>query len=180
MKKQARRFLKFGTMAAVLMIWIVLLRPQSLGGPALYIVVRGTSMLPTYQNGDLVVMQSAPVYVVGDAVAYRVPSGEFGEGHVIVHRITGGNGTDGFVVQGDNNNAIDPWMPHITDIAGKSWVVVPGLGRLIAIIHQPVVAGALAAGVMVSLILAGPSRPRLIRRSPAQATDDPGAPAGTI
>jgi signal peptidase I len=180
MKKHARRFLKFGTMAAVLAIWIVLLRPQSLGGPALYIVVRGSSMLPTYQNGDLVVMQSAPVYGVGDAVAYRVPSGEFGEGHVIVHRITGGNGADGFVVQGDNNNAIDPWMPRATDIAGKSWAVVPGLGRLIAIIHQPVVAGALAAGVMVSLILARPSRPRPTRRSPAQATDDPGVPAGTI
>ena len=128
MKQRARRLLKFATMAAVLAIWVVILRPQSLGGPALYIVVRGTSMLPTYQNGDLVVMQSAPVYAVGDAIAYRVPSGEIGEGHVIVHRITGGDGTDGFVVQGDNNNAVDPWMPRATDVAGKTWVVVPGAG----------------------------------------------------
>jgi signal peptidase len=172
-KQRARRLFKFGSMVAVLAIWIVILRPQSLGGPASYIVVRGTSMLPTYQNGDLVIMQSAAVYAVGDAVAYRVPSGEIGEGHVIVHRITGGNGTDGFVVQGDNNNAIDPWMPRGTDIAGKSWAVVPGAGRLIAIIHQPVIAGGLAAGVMVSLILAGQSRPKSTRRSPAQAAGAP-------
>jgi signal peptidase I len=160
MKTGSRRILKFATMAAVLAIWVVLLRPQSLGGPALYIVIRGTSMLPTYQNGDLVVMQSAPSYAAGDAVAYRVPSGEIGEGHVIVHRITGGDGTDGFTVQGDNNNAVDPWMPRAIDIAGKSWAVVPGVGRLVTIVHQPVIAGGLAAGVMVSLILAGQSRPK--------------------
>jgi signal peptidase len=139
---------------------MLILRPQSLGGPAMYIVLRGTSMLPTYQNGDLVIMRAAPVYAIGDSIAYRVPSGEIGEGHVIVHRITGGNGTDGFVVQGDNNNAIDPWMPRAGDIAGTSWLVVPGAGRVVAFIHQPVIAGALAAGVMVTLILAGQSRPR--------------------
>ena len=179
MKRGSRRILKLTTMAAVLAIWVVILRPQSLGGPALYIVVRGTSMLPAYQNGDLVIVQSAPVYVVGDAIGYRVPSGEIGEGHVIVHRITGGDGTAGFVVQGDNNNAVDPWMPRATDIAGKSWAVVPGVGHLIAIIHQPVIAGGLAAGVMVSLILAGQSRPKPTRRSRGPATDDPGVPAGS-
>jgi hypothetical protein len=60
---------------------------------------------------------------------------------------------------------VDPWMPRATDVAGKSWVVVPGVGRLIAIVHQPVIAGGLAAGVMVSLILAGQSRPK--RAKPA-------------
>ena len=166
-------------MAGVLAIWVFLLRPQSLGGPALYIVIRGTSMLPTYQNGDLVVMQPAPAYVVGDPVAYRVLSGEIGEGHVIVHRITGGDGTAGFVVQGDNNNAVDPWMPRATDVAGKAWVVVPGVGRVIAIIHQPVIAGGLAAGVMVSLILAGQSRSKPKRRPPPAAGSAGGVPAGS-
>ena len=179
MKTNSRRILKFATTAAVLAIWVVILRPQSLGGSALYVVIRGTSMLPTYENGDLVVMQSAPLYVVGDAIAYRVPSGEIGEGHVIVHRITGGDGTDGFTVQGDNNNAVDPWMPRATDIAGKRWVVIPGVGRLVTMIHQPVIAGGLAAGVMVSLILVGRSRPKPTGRSRDSATDDPGVPAGS-
>ncbi len=157
MKRNARRLVRFGALAVVLLIWIVALRPQAVGGPTLYIVVRGSSMLPTYQNGDLVVMQAAPVYSVGDVVAYRVPSGDIGEGHMIVHRITGGDRMAGFVVQGDNNNAPDPWSPRPGDIAGKAWLDVPGLGRLIAFIHQPVIAGGLAAAIMISLILARPS-----------------------
>jgi signal peptidase len=160
MRTRWRRWLKFATTAAVLAIWMVVLRPQSLGGPALYIVIRGTSMLPTYENGDLVVMQAASTYGVGDAIAYRVPSGEIGEGHVIVHRITGGDGAAGFLVQGDNNDAVDPWLPRASDVAGKAWLVVPGVGRAIAIIHQPVTAGGFAAGVIVFLILAGQSRPK--------------------
>jgi signal peptidase len=160
MRKRIRRWLTVGAMLPILAIWVVLLRPQALGGPASYIVIRGSSMLPTYQNGDLVIMQAAPAYAIGDAIAYRVPSGEIGEGHVIVHRITGGDGTAGFFVQGDNNDAIDPWMPRTSDIAGTSWLVLPGVGRVIAFVHQPVVAGGLAAGIMVTLILAGQSRPR--------------------
>ena len=178
MRRNARRLVRFGTMAAVLAVWAVALRPQALGGPALYIVVRGSSMVPTYQNGDLVVAVSAPTYAVGDIVAYRVPSGDIGEGHTIVHRITGGDGIDGFVVQGDNNNAPDPWSPRPADMAGKAWLVVPGLGRLIAIIHQPVVAGGLAAGIMVSLTLG--RRPRPTRRSRELALEGPGVrPVGS-
>jgi signal peptidase I len=158
MTPQVRRLLKFGAAAAVLAIWAVTLRPQALGGGAMYIVVRGSSMQPTYQTGDLVIVESASAYVAGDIVAYRVPSGEIGEGHVIVHRIVSGDPAAGFVVRGDNNNAPDPWSPRISDIAGRAWLVLPGLGSLIAFVHQPVVAGGLAAGVMVSLILARPVR----------------------
>ena len=178
MTRRLGRLLGFGTLAVVLALWIAFLRPQSLGGSALYIVVRGSSMVPTYQNGDLVIMQSAHAYAAGDAIAYRVPAGEIGEGHVVVHRITGGNGTDGFVVQGDNNDAVDPWMPRAADVAGKTWIVVPGVGRIVAYIHQPVIAGGLAAAIMVTLILAVQSRPILGRRSPAPATEG-GALAGT-
>jgi len=165
-KRNARRLFRLGAVAAVLAIWALALRPQALGGPALYIVIRGSSMLPTYQTGDLVIIESAPAYAVGDVVAYRVPSGDIGEGHLVVHRITGADGTDGFVVKGDNNEAPDPWSPRPGDIAGKAWLVVPGLGRLIAFIHQPVMAGGLAAGIMVALILARPARRPLTTAGP--------------
>ena len=169
--RRARHLLKFGAAAAVLGIWIVLLRPQALGGGAMYIVVRGNSMEPTYRSGDLVFVESASDYAVGDIVAYRVPSGEVGEGHVIVHRIVDGDASSGFVVRGDNNNAPDPWSPRIGDVAGRAWIVVPGLGSLIAFVHQPVIAGGLAAGIMVSLILARPSGAG--RRPRAPADGDP-------
>ncbi|HKG57825.1 MAG TPA: signal peptidase I [Candidatus Limnocylindrales bacterium] len=153
MTPRARRVAGIVAFAAFLAVWIVVLRPQAIGGPALYIVVRGSSMLPTYENGDLVVVQAAPLYDVGDVVAYRVPDGEIGEGHVIVHRLTGADEGSGFLVTGDNNNAPDPWRPKAIDIAGKAWVSVHGVGRLVAFIHQPVVAGALGAALAVSIVL---------------------------
>ena len=162
MKQPARRLFKFGSMVAVLTIWVVILRPHRLGGPASYIVVRGTSMLPTYQNGDLVIMQSAPDYAVGDAVAYwRAVRRDRGRPRDSPSDASAATGWTGFAVQGDNNDAVDPWMPRATDIAGKSWAVVPGVGRLIAII-QPVIAGGLAVRRrMVALIRQrGQSRPK--------------------
>jgi signal peptidase len=157
--KRMRRLLSLGLTAAALAVWVVALRPQTLGGPAVYVVVRGSSMLPTYENGDLVVVQSAAAYSIGDVVAYRVPKGEIGEGHLIIHRITRDDGAAGFTVQGDNNQAVDPWSPRAGDIAGRARWLVPGLGRVIAFIHQPAIAGGLAAAMMVMFILARPSRP---------------------
>lgn len=164
---RGRRLVTFAIAAAVLAFWMIVLRPQALGGGAMYIVVRGDSMEPTYRTGDLVFIESAPDYAAGDIVAYRVPSGEIGEGHVIVHRIVSGDASAGFVVRGDNNNAPDPWSPRIGDVAGKAWFMVPGLGSLIALVHQPVIAGGLAAAIMVSLILARQSGPARRPRAPA-------------
>src|SRR6266446_7947426 len=151
--KRARRIVSLGLLAAAVAAWVVVLRPQALGGSALYIVVRGSSMLPTYENGDLVVVQSATVYGVDDIVAYRVPDGEIGAGHLVIHRISGGDGVMGFAVRGDNNSAVDPWSPKASDIAGRAWWVVPGLGRVVAFIHQPVIAAGLAAALMVTFLL---------------------------
>lgn len=148
-----------GALILLVGVWLVVLRPQSMGGPILYVVVRGDSMLPTYQSGDLVVARSESSYAAGDIVAYRVPSEEFGAGRIVIHRITGTGTGDGFVVQGDHNPSPDPWSPRPSDIAGRAWLVAPGLGRAVAFIHQPVVAGGLAAGLMVMVLLARPPRP---------------------
>jgi len=138
--------------------WALTLRPTSLGGPATYIVVRGDSMLPDYHSGDLVVLRAGSTYGPGDVVGYRVPDGEIGEGHVVLHRIVAGDGAGGFTVEGDNNPAPDPWQPRNRDVAGKLWVLVPGLGRLVALAHQPAIAGALAVSLLVMLVLArGPT-----------------------
>jgi signal peptidase I len=148
------------TVAIVIIgLWAVFLRPQSLGGPATYLVIRGNSMEPTYHGGDLVIVREAPSYTTGDIVAYRVPAGEIGAGHVVIHRIAGGDGQAGYLLQGDNNPSVDPWMPRLGDIAGRSWVVIPGAGRLLSTIHQPAVAGALAvAALAIAAFLRGPGR----------------------
>ena len=64
--------------ASVVVAWAFTLRPQALGGPAAFVAIRGSSMLPTYQHGDLVVVHAAAHYGVGDAAAYRVPVGQIG------------------------------------------------------------------------------------------------------
>jgi signal peptidase I len=85
-----RRNLRWvGRVLAVLAlaVWFAILRPQWLGGPAMYLVVRGDSMLPTYQNGDLLVIMNQEGYSVGYPAAYRVPAAELGAGRIVVHRV---------------------------------------------------------------------------------------------
>jgi signal peptidase I len=154
MKGRMANLLGLAGFVAVLLIWGVALRPQAFGGSALYIVVRGDSMLPTYATGDLLILGPKDAYQVGDVVGYRVPDGELGEGLVVVHRIIGGDASDGFILKGDNNPAPDPWSPRAGDISGAPSVSVPAVGRLIAWIQQPVIAGALAASLMVTWLLA--------------------------
>ena len=141
-------------MVFVLAGWFVGLRPTNLGGPMTYLLVRGSSMLPTYSGGDFVILRQEASYQVGDAVTYRVPAGEIGAGHLVLHRIVGGSASEGFDLQGDNNDALDPWHPRASDIAGKVWLAVPAVGRAIAVLRQPIILGALAASVVVGWFVA--------------------------
>ena len=118
MNRRVAKAASLAFVAAVIVVWAVTLRPQALGGPAIFVAVRGSSMLPTYEHGDLVVVQSAAGYKVGEVVAYRVPAGEVGEGRVVIHRIVAGDATSGFTLQGDNNSAPDPWHPRQAEMVG--------------------------------------------------------------
>lgn len=180
--RAVRRVLGWLTSLLILAIlggWLLFLRPESLGGPVDYVVIRGTSMLPAYQSGDLVIVRAGEDYHVGDVVAYRVPDGELGEGHLIIHRLIAQQGNR-WIVQGDNNNAVDPWMPAAADIVGTTWLRVPAAGRALAVIRQPAILGAIAAALVVMAMLWKPpkqpapksaamGRARLRRRSAAPA-----------
>lgn len=167
MMKRAKQAARVGVSLTVVILWLVLLRPQALGGPAAYLVIRGDSMLPTYESGDLLILHAASDHRVGDIVAYRVPKGEFGEGHLVVHRIVGGDAAAGFVLEGDNNPAPDPWQPQPVDIVGRPWVALPRLGAVVAWARQPIILGALAASMTVAFVI---SRPAGRRRDAREAT----------
>ena len=141
--------------ALVLVItWMAFLRPAWLGGPATFVLVRGDSMLPTYQNGDLLLALAQPGYSVGDAVAYRVPATEVGAGHLVIHRIVDIRADGSYVFQGDNNPAVDPWKISSADLAGHVAIRLPGVGRALALLLSPTILGGLAAAAVVMAFVA--------------------------
>ena len=134
--------------------WFVVLRPTALGGPASYLFVSGVSMQPTLESGDLVVLQRADDYAIGDVVAFEVPDGP-GAGALVIHRIIGGSGEDGFVMQGDNKPAPDEWEPTDELVAGRMWLHLPAAGNAVAWLRQPAVFASVLAGLVVFLIVLG-------------------------
>lgn len=153
------RAISVALLGILVLVWAITLRPQAIGGPAVFVAVRGSSMLPTYENGDLVVVEAASRYAVGEVVAYRVPAGEVGEGKVVLHRIVDGDAQHGFVLKGDNNSAPDPWSPNGGDMVGIATIRVANVGGVINLVRQPIILAGLAAAVMVTLVLARPLPP---------------------
>jgi signal peptidase len=147
-------------------IWMLWLRPQALGGRAGYIIVSGRSMAPTMHGGDLAIVRRERSYRVGDVVTYRIPNGEF-RGRRIIHRIVGGDGTAGFTLRGDNKPDADRWYPRRSDIEGKLWLRLPSAGRAVALARSPAILAAAVGGFVFALTLTWPAR----ERSPGRGID---------
>lgn len=163
-----KRVLLRASLIALLAGWFIWLRPVVLGGPASYVLVGGQSMEPTIHSGSLVVAFRADGYRAGDVVVYRVPDGDPAAGHLVIHRIVGGSGAEGFVLQGDNAPATDLWRPTGADVLGAATVVFPAIADLIVILRSPIVsaslASALAAYAVLSVALG--TRPRDVAEAP--------------
>lgn len=144
--------------AALVLAWVVFLRPGSLSGPADYVIVSGNSMEPTFHTGDVVVALRQGSYQPGDIVVYRVPAGEPGAGDRVIHRIVGGSAATGFVMKGDNKDGVDPWRPTPKDVVGKERLRIPQAGQEMLFVRSPL-GVALIAGLTTLLVaLAGAPR----------------------
>lgn len=131
-----RRLLGLASTAVWLSLAVVagwFLWPSSLGGCTTLTIVSGHSMEPTYYTGDLVVSRCGPVEV-GDVIVYNPP--DVG-GARVIHRIVDGDAEDGWIVQGDNNDFLDPWRPSGDQVLGSAVLHVPQLGRVAAILLSP-------------------------------------------
>ena len=135
---------------AVATFWMLVLRPQSLGGPASYVLVSGRSMLPRYHTGDLVLVEPRSNYHVGEVVAYRVPKGDPMAGLQVFHRIVGGDAVHGFVVRGDNRTAPDVWRPKARDIVGEKVLRIPDAFAVLRLLRSPLLLGILAASLFLA------------------------------
>jgi signal peptidase len=154
----------------LLVAWFFLLRPESLGGQASYVIVAGRSMEPTLQMHDLAIVRKRDSYGVGDVIAFRADGGE------VIHRIVGGDASGGFVVRGDNNESPDLWRPRPPDIKGAMWWRVPGAGHALEFLLQPVNL-AIVVGSLATFWLMVGRETKLRRRSPRRGHSRAG-PAG--
>jgi signal peptidase len=135
------------------LLWFCL--PQALGGRAGWVMVSGTSMLPHLHTGDLVLVERRSSYHVGEVIAYRVPKGQVGAGHVVIHRIVGGNPRTGWKMQGDNRTAPDLWYPKNRDVVGAKLLRIPNAWFVLRFFHSALFLALLAGlGVFFWIALA--------------------------
>ena len=126
--------------------WTAYLRPASLGGSTGYVIVSGESMEPMMHTGDLAIVRSKPTYDEGEVVAYRIPVSDVGGGMLVIHRVVGGNPTDGLILQGDNRDHPDMWRPKAGDVVGALQTNIPNAGTVLFLLRTPLVL-ATAAGL---------------------------------
>jgi len=136
--------------------------PAVFGGQTGWTVVVGESMLPNLHPGDLVVTHAQDDYDIGDVVVYAIPKGQAGAGVMVIHRVVGGNDTEGYLTLGDNREYRDPWRPTSSDVAGKHWRTIPQAGVAMAWLRSPLAIGlAMSVGVyMLTLELMAAAEPR--------------------
>ncbi|MCU1353680.1 MAG: signal peptidase [Acidimicrobiales bacterium] len=130
----SRRWLgRARTVASVVgtLVCVALFIPTGLGGRVTWIEVSGHSMEPTYHTYDLALtVRVTPK--IGDVIVYRVPAGQPGAGHQVIHRVIGGDAVHGYTTKGDNREGPDIWHPRRGDVIGRVVGIVPQGGRWLA------------------------------------------------
>ena len=146
---------------AAVVLWGLFLRPQSLGGPAGYVLVSGHSMLPEYHAGDVVLVERQSSYRVGEVIAYHVPKDDPMAGLHVIHRIVGGNASKGYVVQGDNRTAPDVWHPKPQDIVGAKALRIPHGVIVLQLFRSPLLLALLAGSFVFTWVLGATQREKI-------------------
>ena len=147
----------------LLLVWMVFV-PIQLGGPVSYIIISGNSMEPEIHLGDLVVARRRDHYQLDQRVIYDHPQLGY-----VFHRIVGQEG-DQFILQGDNNDWLDTYQPTKSEILGKYWYDIPGAGKVISALQQPLyftLFVLIISSLLVGLVLTpdpGPTRKRKGKR----------------
>lgn len=116
-----------------------------MSGQAAVVITHGVSMNPVYHEGDLVVVARAASYSIGDITAYDLP----GKDEVALHRIIDGD-SSAFVLQGDNNQSIDPTRPSGEDLVGRAVLHIPQGGVWLRTLTSPPVLGLVAFGLVTA------------------------------
>jgi len=87
------------------------------------VAVFSESMVPNLQKGDLIIVEGAGFYNVGEIVIYSAPVYKYPIIHRIIELREGG-----VITKGDNNASPDPWVTPQSSIHGKTVLRIPLLG----------------------------------------------------
>jgi signal peptidase len=136
--------------------------------------VSGTSMLPTFEEGDLVVVVNVPSSSihVGDVIVYNPPCSAVGES--VIHRVVSVTSDGGFITKGDNNGATDQEAGIAASpiyqncLVGKVVFVIPYLERIASL---PYGANYLIAALIIVIVLVSEFYPRGSREVGEEQTD---------
>ncbi|EQD42601.1 signal peptidase I, partial [mine drainage metagenome] len=129
--KHPRLLAALPVIALCLAAWTAL-APLQFGGATSYVITTGTSMLPRYHAGDLVLLRHEPSYRVGEVAGYHNAQ----LGVTVMHRIIAVEGGR-YYFKGDNNNFTDSYHPTAAEIVGAEWVHLPGWGNLLLTLRAP-------------------------------------------
>ena len=125
MKSSSRSTVIYVAAFAVLLFWAYFVQADTRR-------VDGTSMLPTLEGGDLVVIQSVPLsdIHVGDIIVYSGLCST--SGLSVVHRVINDTSSGGLITKGDNNPEPDQYQDQIATgpitqqcLEGKVVFVIP-------------------------------------------------------
>ena len=123
-----------------------LLWPERWGGTMTYVITQGTSMQPAFEQGDLAILRSGRDYRPGDVAAYD--SSELNT--IVMHRISE-ESEKGYIFQGDNNDFLDPETVTEDQMLGKLALRVPGVGKYMSWLMQPINVAILAVAAFFLL-----------------------------
>lgn len=143
-----------GVLALLIALMAVLLVGSLLGYRAL--TIRSGSMTPTIRVGDVVVATSVSPLSVrpGQIVTFRDPALDQ---QLVTHRVVSirrvGHAVD-FVTKGDANLVTEHWSVPVSGHLGRKVLVIPGLGRVAAVLSAKAVrVAALALSALLIAVL---------------------------
>jgi signal peptidase I len=99
------------------------------GNPWYHIVsIKGGSMAPTIERGDLILVTSAPARIEPGMVLVLNVGGQ-----AVTHRVVAVNADGSFVTRGDANHVDDDWGGQPVKVIGRYLATIPWLGAILSV-----------------------------------------------
>lgn len=120
------------------------------------VVVRGESMIPTYYDGDLLIVRGVPnitTIELQDIIVFHSP---YTWDTLIVHRVVGKkviNTQLVFNTKGDNNFVKDSWQVTEEHIVGMVMQKIPYIGGVVNAIQSPYGIGTLYSLIIIVVVI---------------------------